>query len=131
MSPPTSDALQGAYFVASCGSGLVFATILLQFKNFTGGIGCFLGGFCIAMWFMTLRAGGLIQSPGGVIAFIVLLSTICYGISFRARTRSLFSMVGSSFAGATAIILGVDCYTRAGLKEFWAYIWRESFVQRR
>ncbi|UKZ77756.1 hypothetical protein TrVFT333_005482 [Trichoderma virens FT-333] len=28
-----------------------------------------------------------------------------------------------SFGGATVIVLGIDCYSRAGLKEFWAYIW--------
>ncbi|UKZ51929.1 hypothetical protein TrVGV298_005696 [Trichoderma virens] len=28
-----------------------------------------------------------------------------------------------SFGGATVIVLGIDSYSRAGLKEFWAYIW--------
>lgn len=33
-------------------------------------------------------------------------------------------MVGSiSFAGATATVLGIDCISNAGLKEFWVYIW--------
>ncbi|RYP62568.1 hypothetical protein DL770_009565 [Monosporascus sp. CRB-9-2] len=33
-------------------------------------------------------------------------------------------MIGlMSFAGATVTVLGIDCFTRAGLKEYWAYIW--------
>ncbi|KAK5134919.1 hypothetical protein LTR08_006009 [Meristemomyces frigidus] len=32
-------------------------------------------------------------------------------------------MVCTSFAGAQVAIIGVDCFSRAGLKEFWVYIW--------
>jgi hypothetical protein len=30
------------------------------------------------------------------------------------------------FSAATAIILGIDCFTRAGYKEFWIYVWGKS-----
>ncbi|RYP28499.1 hypothetical protein DL767_007178 [Monosporascus sp. MG133] len=33
-------------------------------------------------------------------------------------------MIGlMSFSGATVTVLGIDCFTQAGLKEYWAYIW--------
>jgi hypothetical protein len=38
-------------------------------------------------------------------------------------------IVCTSISGATALVLGIDCYSRAGLKEFWLYIWGESMTQ--
>jgi hypothetical protein len=33
-------------------------------------------------------------------------------------------LIGSTaFSGATALTLGIDCFSRAGLKEFWFYLW--------
>ncbi|KAK2734647.1 hypothetical protein FQN55_002570 [Onygenales sp. PD_40] len=78
LQPPISNAVQGAFFVASLVSGLIFGSLCLAFQEVTEGLGCILGGFCL---------------------------------------RS------SSFSGATAVVLGIDCFSRSGLKEFWLYIW--------
>lgn len=48
---------------------------------------------------------------------------LVFALAFHARTRP-WGLIGSlSFAGATSIVLGIDCFSRAGLKEFWIYIW--------
>ena len=48
---------------------------------------------------------------------------IVFALAFHHRTRP-WGLIGSlSFAGATSIVLGIDCFSRAGLKEFWIYIW--------
>ena len=125
MQPPISDSIQGAYFVAACASGLTVGGLSLLLKGLCEGLGCFIGGFCLSMWLMTLRAGGLIHSSSGTTAFIVVLSLACYMLSFIPKTKSYALITSSSFAGATATILGVDCYSEAGLKEFWVYIWSE------
>jgi hypothetical protein len=40
-------------------------------------------------------------------------------------TRPYALMASTAFAGSTAAVLGIDCFSRAGLKEFWLYTWGE------
>ena len=130
MNPPVNDAVQGAYFVAACVSGLVFGAICLMFKEITEGLVCLLGGFCLSMWFLVLKPGGLITGRGGVIIFIVVFSAAGWVASFTHFTATYALMFCTAFAGATAVVLGIDCFSKAGLKEFWLYVWGAwTFVQ--
>lgn len=123
MTVPVSDAIQGAYLVAITLTGLALGAGSTIFKEVTEGLGCILGGFSVAMWVMTLVPGGLIQDTAGKSVFIAGLSLAAFGLFFSHYTRD-YAVIGLiAFGGATATVLGVDCYTRAGLKEFWAYIW--------
>ena len=125
MDPPVSNAVQGAYFVAAIGTGLILGGIATVFSDLTDGLGCALGGFCISMWFLTLSEGGLIQAKGGKAGFILAFTCIAFVFSFAHYTRE-FALLGCiSFAGATITVLGIDCFSRAGYKEFWIYIWGE------
>jgi Domain of unknown function (DUF4203) len=123
MNPPVPSALQGAYLVAAFMTGLVFGAGSLVFKEITEGLGCLLGGFCFSMWLLALRPGGTIASTGGKVILIAVFSTAAYALSFSHYTRPYGLIGATSFAGATAAVLGIDCFTRAGLKEFWLYIW--------
>lgn len=125
MNPPVSDVIQGAYFVAAVVAGLIFGSISIIFKDVTEGLGCLLGGFCLAMWFLVLRPGGLIPSTAGCAIFIAVLCVACFGLAFSRYTRNYGLIVCTSFAGATITIVGIDCFSLAGLKEFWLYIWSE------
>ena len=123
MHTPVSNAAQGGYVVAACLTGLVAGGISFLFQDITEGISCFLGGFCLSMWVLVLRAGGTITNTTGKIIFISCLTVGAPALYFSRYTRA-YGLIGStSFAGATAIILGIDCFSRAGLKEFWLYIW--------
>ena len=123
MHTPVSNAAQGGYVAAACLTGLVAGGISFLFKDITEGISCFLGGFCLSMWVLVLRAGGTISSTTGKIIFISCLTVGAPALYFSRHTRP-YGLIGStSFAGATAIVLGIDCFSRAGLKEFWLYIW--------
>lgn len=123
MNLPVSNAVQGAYFVAIITTGLIIGGAALVFKEMTEGLGCLLGGFCLSMWFLVLSPGGLLTSTRSISAFIVAFSLAAYATSFSHYTRP-YGLIGScSFSGATVVILGIDCFSRAGLKEFWAYIW--------
>lgn len=46
-----------------------------------------------------------------------------YSLSFSHYTRTHGLIASIAFSGATAAILGIDCLARAGLKEFWLYLW--------
>ncbi|KIW70677.1 hypothetical protein PV04_02922 [Phialophora macrospora] len=123
MNPPVTDAVQGGFFVAIFMTGVIFGGGALVFKEITEGFACLLGGFCFSMWLLTLRPGGLVTSSGGKGVFIGIFCIAIWALSWTQYTRP-YALIGSiSFSGATAFTLGVDCFTRAGLKEFWFYIW--------
>ena len=125
MTPPVSDAIQGAYMVAALLTGLIFGGIAIVFKEVTEGLSCLLGGFCLSMWFLVLKPGSLIPSTLGRAIMIGVFCVVGWSFSFSQYTRN-YGMIGSTaFAGAMITILGVDCFSRAGLKEFWLYIWGE------
>ncbi|KAL8935255.1 MAG: hypothetical protein Q9216_005518 [Gyalolechia sp. 2 TL-2023] len=123
MHPPISNAVQGAYFVACFVTGVIFGGGSVIFTDVTEGLGCLLGGYCLAMWFLVLTPGGLIKSNTGKAIFIACFTLGAFGCYVSRWTRA-YGLIGAiSFAGATVIVLGIDCFSRAGLKEFWLYIW--------
>ncbi|KIW09623.1 uncharacterized protein PV09_00490 [Verruconis gallopava] len=123
MNPPASNGLQGAYFVAIFVTGCLCGGIALVFQDLADGFGCLLGGFTISMWFLTLKPGGIITSTVGRAVFIgtLTISVGLTGLSHRTRRYGLIACI--PFSGATATILGIDCFSRAGMKEFWIYLW--------
>ena len=128
MHPPISDGLQGAYVAATICTGALLGGLSLLFKDITEGFTTFLGGFCLSMWFLVLKPGGLIDNDAGKVIFIALLTVGAFPLYLSHHTRP-YGLIGSaSFAGATAIVLGIDCFSRAGLKEFWLYIWGTSLL---
>ncbi|KAF3770457.1 hypothetical protein M406DRAFT_233865, partial [Cryphonectria parasitica EP155] len=124
MDPPISKSVQGAYVVAAAGSGALLGGGSLVFKDVLECLGCLLGGFCLSMWLLTLKAGGLLGTGGsGNVIFICLFSAAGLAAFFSRRTRA-YVMIGCiALSGATAAVIGIDCFSRAGLKEYWAWIW--------
>jgi hypothetical protein len=123
MNPAHSDAIQGAYVVAAVVTGLIFGAVSLVFQEITEGLGCMLGSFCFAMWILVLAPGGIIHSTAGRGILIGVITVVGFALSFSHYTRMYALLCCTSFAGATITILGADCFSRAGLKEFWLYLW--------
>ncbi|KAI9884093.1 MAG: hypothetical protein M1823_004123 [Watsoniomyces obsoletus] len=123
MNVPVRDGIQGAFVVAAVITGIIFAVLSMVFPEITEGLGCLLGGFCLAMWLLVLKPGGLLTSSTSKAIFISVFCVGIWGLSFSHYTRPYGLIASTSFAGGTAVILGIDCFTRAGLKEFWLYIW--------
>ncbi|PKX97051.1 uncharacterized protein P174DRAFT_510151 [Aspergillus novofumigatus IBT 16806] len=123
MNPPVRVAVQGAYLVAIFFTGVTFGALSIVFKELTEGLGCLLGGFCVSMWLLCLRPGGLLTDTNAKAGFIGAISVAFYALSFSHHTRPYGLIVSAAVSGGTAVALGIDCYSRAGLKEFWLYIW--------
>jgi Domain of unknown function (DUF4203) len=123
MNPPVSNAIQGAYVVAIAMTGLILGGAAIVFTEMTEGLGCLLGGFCFSMWLLVLKPGGLLTSTSGKSIFIAAFTLAAFSTSFTHYTRPYGLIIFVSFGGATAIVLGIDCFSRAGLKEYWAYLW--------
>lgn len=128
MNSPVSNSVQGGYLVAIFFTGTIFGGLAFVFREITDGLGCLLGGFCIGMWLLTLKSGGLVTGTGARAGLIVAFTVAFYCLSFSHYTRSYGVILCTAFAGATALVLGIDCFTRAGLKEFWLYLWGETFI---
>ncbi|KAJ5165115.1 Golgin subfamily A member 7/ERF4 [Penicillium coprophilum] len=102
MSPPVSNAVQGGYLVAVFFTGAVFGGLSLVFREICEGLGCLLGGFCLSMWFLALKSGGLLSENGPRAGMIIAFTVGFYSLSFSHYTRP-YGLIGcTSFAGATA-----------------------------
>ncbi|KAE8423167.1 hypothetical protein BDV36DRAFT_279386 [Aspergillus pseudocaelatus] len=123
MNPPVRVAVQGAYLVAIFFTGVTFGALSLVFKELTEGLGCLLGGFCCSMWLLSLKSGGLLTQTDAKSGFIGAISVAFYALSFSHYTRPYGLMASTGISGGTAVALGIDCFSRAGWKEFWLYIW--------
>ncbi|KAI1878304.1 uncharacterized protein JN550_000486 [Neoarthrinium moseri] len=123
MVTPISDGIQGAYVVAVVVTGLILGGGATIFRELTESLGCLLGGFCVSMWLLTLQEGGLLKNTTARVIFITAFTLAGFAFYFSRHTR-VYALIGLiAFSGATATVLGIDCFSRAGLKEFWAYIW--------
>lgn len=120
---PVSNAVQGGYVVAIVMAGCAIGAASTFFKELTEGLGCALGGFCLSMWLLCLVPGGLLHSVASKAIFISCFTLVGFGFYFSRFTRdsALIGMI--AFGGSTVTVLGIDCFSRAGLKEFWAYVW--------
>ncbi|KAF4457564.1 hypothetical protein F53441_614 [Fusarium austroafricanum] len=123
MKPEVSNALQGGYVVASVISGCILGAASMFFREITEGLGCALGGFCISMWLLCLVPGGLLGPVVAKAIFIACFTVGGFAFYFSHYTRDWALILMIAFSGATATVLGIDCFSRAGLKEFWAYVW--------
>ncbi|POS87273.1 hypothetical protein EPUL_001830, partial [Erysiphe pulchra] len=94
MNLPISNATQAAYVVAVIATGAILGAASILFSEITEGLCCLLGGFSLSMWLLVLRPNGLL-SGNSMIALITIISIGSFATSF----------------------------SKAGLKEFWAYLW--------
>lgn len=123
MNPPISDAVQGAYLVAIALTGILIGVVSTIFPDLTEGFGCILGGFSFSMWLLVLKPGGLLTSSTEIVVFIVVFTVVIGATAYTPYTKPYTLIFSLAFGGATVVVLGIDCFTRAGLKEFWVYIW--------
>lgn len=122
-SPPVSFAAQGAYLFGIAVPALISGAAACYFKDAFGRLSCAVGGFAISMFLLVLRPGGLLQETWQKSIFIGLWTFGSFLLSFSHYTRHYASMISVAICGATAMVLGIDCFSLAGLKEFWVYIW--------
>lgn len=121
---PISNGVQAGYIVGVIVGGAVAGGLAILRPKFFHFFGSVLGGFCFAMWLLTLKENALLgQNTLKNCIFLAVFSLVSLAFYFTTRTRHYLVMFSSSFAAATAFILGIDCLTCAGLKEFWAWIW--------
>lgn len=100
----------GISFLIGSGLGIFFYTFA---KYWVGAA----GGFSFGWFLIALRKGGLVNSVGPRWAIIGGLTVAATLAALTPQLHEYVLLIASAWVGATAFTLGVDCFTRAGLKE--------------
>ncbi|KAA1468283.1 hypothetical protein DENSPDRAFT_387938 [Dentipellis sp. KUC8613] len=122
---PPSKTLRGMFVLACFVAGVAGGGVTIFFwkvsKYFIGAW----GGFALALWIECFRNGGLIHTIGFRWIMYIACGVIGFILCTIPKIHYHIILLSTAIVGASSIMLGVDCYTTAGLKEF--YIWNLGF----
>jgi len=108
-------------FIAGIAGG---AIAIFFWKGARYGIGAW-GGFAFALWVQCFHNGGVIKTIGLRWVLYIVCGAVGFILSTIPKIHYHVLLISTAIVGATSFILGVDCFTTAGLKEF--YIWNIGF----
>ncbi|KAJ7092614.1 hypothetical protein C8R44DRAFT_816135 [Mycena epipterygia] len=122
---PPSNVLRGLFVLASAVAGIAGGAISIFFwkasRYFIGGW----GGFALALWVQCFRNGGVIGPVGFRWIFYIGCGVVGFVLCTIPKIHYHILLISTAIVGSSAFMLGVDCFTTAGLKEF--YIWNLGF----
>ena len=116
---PPSKAIRGLFLVAAVIAGAVGGIISVVFWRGAGLLACGLGGFFFGLFLQAVRSGGLIRPVGLRYILYIGFYALFFTVSCIERVHSLMLALATAIIGATALTLGIDCYSTQGLKEFY------------
>ncbi|RKF81234.1 hypothetical protein GcC1_028023 [Golovinomyces cichoracearum] len=119
---PVTNTIQGAYILAILVTSVTIGAASILLTEIREGLGSLLGGFCFSMWLIVMKPDGLVEGNSRLI-LIAALTIAGFASSHIKYTKDYSLIAFISFSGATSVILGIDFFSRAGLKEFWVYLW--------
>jgi len=109
--------MRGLYLLAVGVSFLIGGALGIFFYTFAKYWVGAAGGFALGWYIVALRKGGLVRDVGPRWAIIGGLTVASLLAALTPMLHEYVLLISSAFVGATAFTLGVDCFTRAGLKE--------------
>ncbi|WWC70742.1 uncharacterized protein I206_104693 [Kwoniella pini CBS 10737] len=118
---PPNTTLRGLYLLACIISAFFGGAIGIFLYSFAKYWVSAIGGFTFGWFLLATRQGGLITSVLGRWGLLGGLAVGGLVASLPKQTNEWMMLISTAWIGATAFTLGVDCYTRAGLKEFYIY----------
>ncbi|EIW66783.1 hypothetical protein TREMEDRAFT_65185 [Tremella mesenterica DSM 1558] len=118
---PPSTTLRGLYLLACLIASFFGAAIGIFFFNFAKYWISATGGFALGWFLLATRHGGLISSTLGRWGLLGGLTVAGFVGGLVPILHEHMILVSTALIGATAVTLGIDCYSRGGLKEFYIY----------
>ncbi len=106
-----SAAIRGVYLVAAVLGGAVVGIVCMIFYSFATFLTAGLGGFAFGLFLQATRDGGLIRPVGLRFILYFGLFALAFAAHTVAKGQRIVLILSTSFVGATAVVLGVDCYT--------------------
>jgi len=121
MQPPSprypSTTMRGLYLLACVISSFFGAAFGIFFFNFSKYWVSAAGGYTFGWFLLATREGGLITSVIGRWGLLGSLTVVAFLAALVPLLHDHMVLASTVWIGATAVVLGIDCYTRAGLKE--------------
>ncbi|KAG8852277.1 hypothetical protein FRB91_006717 [Serendipita sp. 411] len=118
---PPNETLKGLFVLSCCVAGIIGGGITIFFyqgtKYFIGGW----GGFAFGLFIQCFQNGGLVKPIGFRWLMYIGCSAIGFVLCTLPKLHYKVLLAATAMVGASAFILGVDCFTTAGLKEFYVY----------
>lgn len=114
---PPSTTLRGLYLLAGIIAAFIGAGLGLFLYKFAKYFVATAGGFTFAWYLLATKSGGLISSVLGRWGLLGGLAVGTLVLSIVPKMVEPMMLVSTAWIGATAFVLGIDCFTRAGLKE--------------
>ncbi|KAI0283377.1 hypothetical protein BGY98DRAFT_1087853 [Russula aff. rugulosa BPL654] len=124
---PPSSTVRGMFVLSSFVAGIAgggFAVFFWQATKYL--IGAW-GGLAFGLWVQCFRDGGLIRPVGIRWLLFITCAVIGFVLCTIPKIHYQVLLVATAIVGSTAVILGVDCFSTAGLKEF--YMWNIGYRQ--
>ncbi|KAG6832312.1 hypothetical protein H0H92_003545 [Tricholoma furcatifolium] len=114
---PPSKTLRGMFVLASAIAGFAGGAVAIFFwKAARYAIGAW-GGFALGLWIQCFHDGGLIKGVGFRWILYIGCAVIGFILCTIPKIHYHILLISTAFVGSSAFMLGVDCYTTAGLKE--------------
>lgn len=114
---PPSTTLRGLYLLACIIAAFFGAALGIFFFTFSKYFVSAAGGFTFGWFLLAIHRGGLVDSVLGRGGMLGSLTVLAFIASLPKLLEPHMMLVSTAWIGAMAFTLGVDCYTRAGLKE--------------
>ncbi|KAH9064112.1 hypothetical protein EDB87DRAFT_1373867 [Lactarius vividus] len=122
---PPSTTLRGMFVLSSFVAGIAGGGISIFFwKTTKYFIGAW-GGFAFGLWIQCFRDGGLIRPLGVRWLMFIACSVIGFVLCTIPKIHYQVLLVATAIVGASVVMLGADCFSTAGLKEF--YVWNIGY----
>ncbi|KAG8842641.1 hypothetical protein FRB96_004944 [Tulasnella sp. 330] len=116
---PPAVKLQALFFLACVVAGVGGGGVsIFWWKGARYFVGCW-GGFALGLYIQCFHNGGVIHPIGLRYLLYVALGALGFTLSTFPKIHYPVLLASTALVGSTAFILGVDCLTTAGLKEFY------------
>lgn len=110
---------RGLFVLACICGGIIGGGFFIIFRQTGALLASALGGLSFALFLQACHAGGLIATIGLRYILYAGLTSLTFALACHPRLQSYVLIFSSAHTGIAAVVLGIDCFSRAGLKEFY------------
>ncbi|GAA5843716.1 hypothetical protein JCM9279_000116 [Rhodotorula babjevae] len=121
LDPPSQTAC-GLYLLASIGCGLVAAVPCALFPDPVAPLVGSLAGLATSVFLLSTRSDALIRPVGLRYILVVGLIAVGFILASLKRVQPHVLLACTCVIGAFVVVLGIDCFASAGLKELYVYV---------
>ncbi|KAL8283605.1 hypothetical protein RQP46_005400 [Phenoliferia psychrophenolica] len=120
VNDPTS-ATRGLFLFASLAGGLIMGAASVFWWKAAQHVAPAFAGFAFGLFIQSVRSDGLIRPVGLRYILFIVPAAAGFSLSTFKSLNIMCTLISTAILGSMALVLGVDCFTTSGLKEFFVY----------